>query len=84
MKEQEKLKWPECQLWFQLGLKDSSELEFKDEPLDCHVGNYGFTKTGYGKHVRPIEIGFITYLGLVCSLLPVATAGNVKFTNKDT
>ena len=51
MKTKDKLKWPECQLWFQLGLKDSSELEYKDEPLSCHVGGYGFTATGYGKHV---------------------------------
>ena len=51
MKAQDKLQWPDCQLWFQLGLKDSSELEYMDAPLSCHVGGYGFTATGYGKHV---------------------------------
>ena len=51
MKTQEKLQWPDCQLWFQLRLKDSSELEYMDAPLSCHVGGYGFTATGYGKHV---------------------------------
>ena len=51
MRTQEKLKWPDCQLWFQLGLEDNSELECMDAPLPCHVGNYGFTATGYGKHV---------------------------------
>ena len=51
MKTQDKLQWPDCQLWFQLGLKDGSELEYMDAPLSCHVGGYGFTATGYGKHV---------------------------------
>ena len=51
MKEQDKLKWPDCELWFQLGYKDSSGYQFKDEPLPCHVGNYGYTRTGYGKNI---------------------------------
>ena len=51
MRTQEKLKWPDCQLWFQLGLKDSSALEYKDEPLPWQALGLQCTPSGYGKHV---------------------------------
>ena len=51
MKVQEKLKWPDCQLWFQLGLKDNSELEYKDAPLPWQVAGLQYTATGYGKDI---------------------------------
>ena len=51
MKEQVKLKWPDCQLWFQLGLKDSSQLEFQDAPMRHHALGLSYTASGYGKDV---------------------------------
>ena len=51
MKTKEKLKWPDCQLWFQLGLKDSSELEYRYEPLPWQLQGLQRTTTGYGKDV---------------------------------
>ena len=51
MKEQDKLQWPDCQLWFQLGLKDSSELQFQDAPLRHHKLGLSYTASGYGKDI---------------------------------
>lgn len=51
MKTQEKLKWLCCPLWFQLGLKDNSELKYKDAPLPWQVAGLQYTATGYGKDI---------------------------------